>query len=86
MRICVANHVTLLIFSTITGCYGKQVPVFYVTIAAGDSIKYQLLVYKSFVFIKSRKVYQYNMPIYDVISCHLMQKAGLTNLPFRIVY
>ena len=56
MRICVANHVTLLIFSTITGCYGKQVPVFYVTIAAGDSIKYQLLVYKSFVFIKSRKV------------------------------
>ena len=46
----VAHHVTILIFYTITHCYGKPVTVLVVTIAAGDSLKYQSLVYGSFVW------------------------------------
>ena len=38
-----------LIFLTITCCYGKQVTVFAVAIAAGDSVKYQSFFYGSFV-------------------------------------
>ena len=39
-----------LIFNNITRCYGKQVTVFAVAIAAGDIIKYQSFVYGSFVW------------------------------------
>ena len=40
----------LLIFFTITCCYGKRVTVFAVPITAGDSVKYQSFVYGSFVW------------------------------------
>ena len=49
-RICVAHHVTALIFYNITRCYGKQVAVFAVAVATGDIIKYQSFVYGSFVW------------------------------------
>ena len=49
-RIDVAHHVTALIFYNITRCYGKQVTVFVVAVAAGDIIKYQLFLYGSFVW------------------------------------
>ena len=49
-RIGVAHHVTILIFYTITCCYGKHVTVFSAAIAAGDSLKYQSFVYGSFVW------------------------------------
>ena len=39
-----------LIFSTITSCYGKGVTVFVVAIVVGDSLKFQLCVYGSFVW------------------------------------
>ena len=39
-----------LIFSTITRCYDKRVTVFAVAIVAGDSVKYQLFVYGTFVW------------------------------------
>ena len=50
MRIGVAHHLTALIFYNITHCYGKQVAVFAVAVAAGDIMKYQSFVYGSFVW------------------------------------
>ena len=58
-----------LIFSNITCCYGKQMTVFAVAIAAGDSVNYQSFVYGSFVW---EMHVRYNNKITDQSAKHLL--------------
>ena len=62
---------TILIFKTITRCYGKRVTVFVIAIAAGDSLKYQPLFYGSFVLgeihVRYNKI-RYDLTLVDLTS------------------
>ena len=63
-----------LIFSTITRFYGKRLTVFAVALAAGDSVKYQWLVYGSFV----REIQvRYNKRIYQECEGHRLASIFL---------